>query len=159
MTASPLPEGQSEDALLGGRVRLRQPVTGYRVAIDPVFLAAAVPAVPGDRVHLQQVMLNLILNAMDAMEGCPVADRMLMIRAGPAREGGIEIAVSDCGTGIPADKMKLLFEPFFTTKPAGMGMGLAISRTIIEAHNGKIVAENNAGKGATFRFTLPANGK
>lgn len=117
------------------------------------------PVVPGDRVHLQQVMLNLILNAMDAMEGCPVAERQLTIRAGPAREGGIEIAVSDCGTGIPPDKMKLLFEPFFTTKPDGMGMGLAISRTIIEAHNGKIGAENNVGKGATFKFTLPANAK
>jgi two-component system sensor kinase FixL len=114
------------------------------------------PVVHGDRVHLQQVLLNLILNGMDAMAGCAAAERLLTVRAKPAKDGSVEVTVSDCGTGIPPDKMKLLFEPFFTTKPDGMGMGLAISRTIIEAHNGKIQAENNAPRGATFKFTLPA---
>jgi C4-dicarboxylate-specific signal transduction histidine kinase len=120
---------------------------------------AELPVVHGDRVHLQQVLLNLILNGMDAMAGCAAAERLLTVRAKPTRDGSVEVAVSDCGTGIPPDKMKLLFEPFFTTKPNGMGMGLAISRTIIEAHNGKIQAENNAGRGATFKFTLPAKSK
>lgn len=120
---------------------------------------AALPVVHGDRVHLQQVLLNLILNGMDAMAGCAAAERLLTVRAEPTKDGNVEVAVTDSGTGIPPEKMKLLFEPFFTTKPNGMGMGLAISRTIIEAHNGKIQAENNAGRGATFKFTLPAKSK
>ena len=120
---------------------------------------AELPVVHGDRVHLQQVLLNLILNGMDSMSDCGAAERLLTVRARPTKDGSMEVAVSDCGTGIPPDKMKLLFEPFFTTKPDGMGMGLAISRTIIEAHNGKIQAENNAGRGATFKFTLPAKSK
>ncbi len=120
---------------------------------------AELPVVHGDRVHLQQVLLNLILNGMDAMAGCAAAERLLTVWAKATRDGDVEVAVSDCGTGVPPDKMNLLFEPFFTTKPTGMGMGLAISRTIIEAHNGKIQAENNAGRGATFKFTLPVKSK
>ena len=118
---------------------------------------ARLPVVYGDRVHLQQVLLNLILNGMDAMGGCPAEERLLAIQAVKATDGSVEVAVKDCGAGIPPDKMERLFQPFFTTKPNGMGMGLAISRTIIDAHGGKIEAENNPGKGATFKFTLPAN--
>jgi signal transduction histidine kinase len=120
---------------------------------------APLPVVHGDRVHLQQVLLNLILNGMDAMADGPPAERLLTVRAEVTQDGNVEITVGDCGTGIPSDKMKFLFEPFFTTKPNGMGMGLAISQTIIEAHNGKIRAGNNAGKGATFTITLPAKSK
>src|SRR5208282_1752487 len=115
------------------------------------------PAVRGDRVQLQQVLLNLILNGMDAMAGGTEAGRRLTVRAETARDGSVEVAVADCGTGIPPDNLKRLFEPFFTTKPNGMGMGLAISQTIIEAHGGKIWAENNAARGAVFKFTLLAN--
>jgi signal transduction histidine kinase/ABC-type uncharacterized transport system substrate-binding protein len=119
---------------------------------------ANLPIVRGDRVHLQQVMLNLILNGMDAMGKLPPAERRLEIHAYPLRDGGAEVAVRDLGTGIPEDKLDRVFEPFFTTKTEGMGMGLAISRTIIEAHGGKIRAENNlTGKGATFFVTFPAN--
>ena len=118
-------------------------------------VAAELPKLRGDRVHLQQVLLNLILNAMDAMAEDANDIRTLVISAGLGTDGMAEIAVSDCGSGIPVDKMQSLFEPFFTTKPNGLGMGLAISRTLIEAHGGKIWAENNPGRGATFKFTLP----
>ena len=105
-------------------------------------LSRSVPGVRGDRVQLQQVLLNLILNAMDAMNGCEAGRRCVAVRVRPGEEE-VEVAVSDSGHGISADNVKRLFEPFFTTKPSGMGMGLAISRTIIEAHGGRLWAENN----------------
>ena len=113
------------------------------------------PPVQGDRVHLQQVLLNLILNGMDALNGAAADNRR--VRVAVRRDGGqaVEIAVSDAGPGIPAEALAHVFDPFFTTKPNGMGMGLAISRTIIEAHGGRIWAENTHGGGAAFRFTLP----
>ena len=113
------------------------------------------PPVQGDRVHLQQVLLNLILNGMDALNGAAADNRR--VRVAVRRDGGqaVEIAVSDAGPGIPAEALAHVFDPFFTTKPNGMGMGLAISRTIVEAHGGRIWAENTHGGGAAFRFTLP----
>ena len=117
-------------------------------------LSRSVPGVRGDRVQFQQVLLNLILNAMDAMNGCEAGRRCVAVRVRP-REEEVEVAVSDSGHGIPAQNLKRLFEPFFTTKPSGMGLGLAISRTIIEVHGGRLWAENNPAGGATFRFTLP----
>ena len=110
----------------------------------------------GDRVHLQQVLLNLILNGMDALNGTTQNDRRVTVCARLDGAQSLEIAVSDTGLGIPADELARVFEPFFTTKPHGMGMGLPISRTIIEAHGGRLWAENNNGGGATFRFTLRA---
>jgi signal transduction histidine kinase len=120
-------------------------------------LPERLPQVPGDRVHLQQVLLNLILNALDAMNGNATEDRELTVRVSAEAGKHLAVSVRDCGTGLAADTARDLFEPFYTTKPNGMGMGLAISRTIIEAHGGKIRAENNPGRGATFTFTLPAN--
>lgn len=119
-------------------------------------VSARLPVVQGDRVHLQQVLLNLILNGMDAMATCNPADRRLVIRAEPRKDGLVEVAVSDSGTGIPPDKLERLFQPFFTTKPEGMGMGLAISHTIIAAHGGSIWGGNQDPHGAVFKFTLPA---
>lgn len=116
------------------------------------------PTVMGDRVHLQQVLLNLVLNGMDAMNGTPAGERELTVRAKIKAPGRVEVSVSDHGSGIQSGEGAQLFEPFFTTKPNGMGMGLAISRTIIEAHGGKIRAENNTTRGATFSFTLPTVG-
>jgi signal transduction histidine kinase len=120
-----------------------------------IDVAPGLPHVMGDPVHLQQVLLNLILNAMDAVEDAPAARRKVTVRAQRRRQGEIEVAVEDSGPGIAPERLGRLFEPFFTTKANGMGIGLAISRTIIEAHGGRIWAENNAGEGATFRFTLP----
>jgi two-component system sensor kinase FixL len=119
-------------------------------------VSLGLPSVKGDRVHLQQVLLNLILNGMDAFNGTTQNDRRVTVGARLDGPQSIEIAVSDTGSGIPADELARVFEPFFTTKPHGMGMGLPISRTIIEAHGGRLWAENSNGGGATFRFTLKA---
>jgi two-component system, LuxR family, sensor kinase FixL len=128
-------------------------------AIRHVDLTLEVPSdlpfVRGDRVHLQQVLLNLILNGMDALDGARREDRRVSLTARLDGSQSVEITVSDAGHGIPADKLTHLFEPFFTTKPNGMGMGLPISRTIVEAHGGRLWAENNTVAGAAFRFTLP----
>jgi two-component system, LuxR family, sensor kinase FixL len=115
-------------------------------------------SIRGDRVQLQQVMLNLILNAMDAMNGCEAGKRAVTVRVRRVAESA-EVAVSDTASGIPEENLKRLFEPFFTTKPTGLGLGLAISHTIIEAHGGRLWAENNPGSGATFYFTLPVAGR
>ncbi len=124
-----------------------------------VAVASELPAVIGDPVHLQQVLLNLVLNATDAAADLPAERRKVAIRAALRGNGEVEIAVSDLGAGIATEKLERLFEPFFTTKPNGMGIGLSISRTIIEAHGGRIWAENNAEEGATFRFSLPLAGE
>src|SRR5271166_3361708 len=113
------------------------------------------PLVRGDRIHLQQVLLNLLLNGIDALADVVDGERTLTVRARAAGGGFVEVALGDNGPGIPADTLARLFEPFFTTKQQGLGLGLPISRTIVEAHGGRIWAENNAGRGATFRFMLP----
>ena len=108
-----------------------------------------------DKVQTQQVMLNLLLNAFDAMKDCSAVDREVKVRAEPYGASLIKVAVSDWGMGLSVDKLDKIFEPFYTTKGEGLGMGLSICRSIIEAHGGRLWAENNAGAGATFYFTLP----
>jgi PAS domain S-box-containing protein len=114
------------------------------------------PPIDGDRVHLQQVLLNLILNGMDAMATTPESKRSLLV--GTAKKADeIEVTISDTGQGIPLERLPHIFDSFFTTKEEGLGLGLSICKWIIEAHRGHILAENNANGGATFRFTLPTN--
>ncbi len=115
----------------------------------------SLPRVCGDRVQLQQVLLNLILNGLDSLQGTSRDDRLVRLSARLDETQTVEITVSDSGQGIPTEKLQRVFDPFFTTKTKGMGMGLPISRNIIEAHSGRLWAENNRGGGAIFRFTLP----
>jgi signal transduction histidine kinase len=116
------------------------------------------PAAQCDRVHVQQVLLNLILNGMDAMDGIPKNRRSLSVRVAETKNGNVQVAVTDCGIGIAPDDADHVFEPFFTTKSNGMGMGLAISRTIIEAHGGELWLNSSAMDGTTFTFILPPAG-
>lgn len=119
-------------------------------------LAPNLPAVIGDAVQLQQVLLNLVVNGCDAMAGCRTSERRLIIHTGIENgSGAVMISVTDQGCGIPEENMEQLFEPFFTTKEKGMGLGLSVCRTIIAAHRGKLWATNNADRGATFHLSLP----
>ena len=122
-------------------------------------LASKLPVVLGDRVQLQQVLLNLMLNAVDAMNQSKPDLRKLVIKTENREDQSVKVSVRDFGAGIVQTHKDKLFEPFHTTKPAGMGMGLAISQRIIHAHGGSIWAENNPGGGATFYFTLPTSEK
>jgi signal transduction histidine kinase len=113
--------------------------------------------VRGDRVQLQQVILNLIVNGLEAIAKSKDGTRELIVRSDQDEDGKLIIAVSDSGEGVDAANLEHVFDAFFTTKPDGMGMGLAISRTIFEAHGGRLWATSNSPKGAVFQFTLPAN--
>jgi len=140
--------------LFGGLATLaRADAAARRITLD-IESASGLPTVMGDVVHLQQVLLNLVLNAMDAVDGTAGSSRRVVVRAQHDRRA-VEVEVSDSGHGIPPERLGLVFEPFFTTKANGMGIGLAISRTIIQAHGGRIWAESPGAEGATFRFTLP----
>lgn len=120
--------------------------------------APGLPLVWCDRIHLQQVLLNLVVNAMDTLAACAPTARRLQIRARAIEPGMVEVRICDNGPGLPVEALNRLFEPFFSTKANGMGMGLAVSKTIIEAHKGRIWAENQTEGGACFCFTLPAAG-
>jgi PAS domain S-box-containing protein len=111
----------------------------------------------GDRVQLQQVLLNLVVNACEAMDA-PGSARELTIKTAPSDDGLVQIFVVDGGPGVPAAVTQKLFEPFFTTKSQGLGLGLSISRSIVEAHGGQLLARNNPSRGATFRILLPFPG-
>ncbi len=113
------------------------------------------PTVSGDRVHLQQVMLNLLVNAMDALEGYAPDQSTIQVSMLQVDPATVEVRVVDNGPGIPGESQERLFEPFFTTKSNGMGMGLPVSKTIIEAHKGKLWAENGSQSGACFCFSVP----
>ena len=124
------------------------------VALD-CAVAPGLPLVAGDRVHLSQVLLNLIMNGMDAIQSSTAVTKRVVIEARRREEGKVEVAVTDSGPGVPAGVIDKVFLPFYTTKSGGLGMGLPISRTIIEAHGGKLWAEQApGGRGLTFRFTL-----
>jgi two-component system sensor kinase FixL len=121
--------------------------------VDP-----ALPTVHGDRVQLQQVTLNLLLNAFDAMESLAVSDGEVEVEASLEGECSVRVAVRDRGPGLPEDNIEKLFLPFVTSKRDGLGLGLSISRSIVGMHGGRIWAENNVDRGATFYFALPTTG-
>jgi len=119
-------------------------------------LARNLPTVTGDPVQLQQVLLNLVVNACDAMANCHRSERQLLIRTEIENESNVvNVSVIDRGASIPEEKLEQIFEPFFSTKAKGMGLGLSVCRTIIAAHRGKLWATNNADCGATFHFSVP----
>jgi signal transduction histidine kinase len=129
-------------------------IVQYSVGLR-IELANDLPKVPGDRIQLQQVLLNLIVNAVEAMLGIEDRERALLITSGSFNVDGVRIAVTDNGPGIDPQTVDHVFDAFSTTKPQGMGMGLTISRSIIEAHGGRLWTEANDQYGATFQFTLP----
>ena len=129
-------------------------VVKHGIAVQ-THLAEGLPRIHGDRVQLQQVLLNLILNAVEAMSGVREGSRALLISTGPEASGGVLVTVQDSGPGLTPESVDRLFDAFYTTKPSGMGMGLSICRSIVDAHGGRIWASRTAGPGATVQFTLP----
>jgi len=134
---------------------LRHDLSSRDVVVE-TELAADLPTVSGDTVQLQQVLLNLIMNGCDAMDGAS-ADRLLTLQTALTASGELRVTVSDRGKGIPPADMERIFEPFVSTKTNGMGLGLSICRTIVvTGHHGQLWAANNADRGASFHFTVPA---
>jgi signal transduction histidine kinase len=121
-----------------------------------IQLMDGLPFIQGDRVQLQQVILNLIINAVEAMNGVEEGPRELLISSAKAESGGVLVVVRDSGPGLEPATLEQLFDAFYTTKSGGMGIGLAICRSIIEAHGGRLWASANAQRGAVFQFTVPA---
>jgi C4-dicarboxylate-specific signal transduction histidine kinase len=119
-------------------------------------LTAGLPLVLGDRIQLQQVLLNLLLNGMDAIRGVTDCPRVLIVRSQKEEANAIRVAVEDAGVGIAPQDLERIFTPFYTTKPGGLGLGLVISRSIIEAHGGRLWATPNEPRGTVFQFTLPS---
>jgi C4-dicarboxylate-specific signal transduction histidine kinase len=120
-------------------------------------LADNLPCVTGDRIHLQQVFVNLLMNAIEAMTACGEGPRTILISTQLQSPDQIAVVIRDSGVGIVTENIEQMFEPFFSKKADGMGMGLWISRSIVEAHGGSLWATPNEDSGATFHFTLPAN--
>jgi two-component system sensor kinase FixL len=135
------------------RFREEAVARSIRLAVE---VPAQLPAVAGDPVQLEQVVMNLVLNAFEAMGTGPGKARAITLRARGAGAEGVDVAVRDTGPGLEPEALARAFDSFFTTKPSGLGMGLAISRSIVEAHGGRLLARNNAQGGATFEFHLPA---
>jgi PAS domain S-box-containing protein len=136
-------------------ILLHNETARYSIAVR-AELAADLPQVMGDRVQLQQVMMNLILNSIEAMREAD-GTRELAIKSRPAENGHLMVCVSDTGVGLPQQQAEKIFNAFFTTKLHGTGMGLSISRSIVESHEGRLWAADNSPRGATFHFTLPTN--
>ena len=145
-----------DDAILEIIALTRAEAANKSVSVRTQF-AEGLPRVQGDRVQLQQVMLNLIVNAIQAMSGIGERARELVISVDAVpSEGGVRVGVRDTGPGLSPESLSRLFEPFYTTKPEGMGMGLSICRSIIEAHGGQLWAIPCEPQGALFQFTIPA---
>ena len=126
------------------------------ITIQQVEPSEKLPMLEADAIQIEQVLLNLIHNSFDAMENVNKSKKQVTIEVLVDKDDTVQVAISDTGEGLPAENIDMVFEHFFTTKSEGLGMGLSISRSIIEAHGGRIWAEHNPAGGATFRFTLPA---
>jgi PAS domain S-box-containing protein len=135
---------------------VQRELISHRVSLR-MELAPTLPMILGDRVQMQQVIINLMMNGIEAMQSTTDRPRELVIRSGQDDAHGVLVSVADCGGGISAEDADRLFNPFFTTKTSGMGMGLSICRSIMEAHGGRLWATANLPHGATFQFTLPVN--
>jgi len=129
-------------------------LASHRVSLRPE-LAPALPKILGDRIQLQQVIINLLINGIEAMQLVTDRPRELVVRSGQDEPRQVLLSVTDCGVGITAENANRLFSAFFTTKSSGLGMGLSISRSIVEAHSGRLSAFGNEGPGATFQIVLP----
>ncbi len=143
------------ELLEGVARRFREEAVARSVRLS-VEIAPGVPTVLGDAVQLEQVAMNLVLNAFEAMGAGTGPSRTIAIRARPTEPAGVDVSVRDTGPGLGDEALAHAFDAFFTTKPRGLGMGLRISRSIVEAHGGRLLARNNADRGATFEFHLPA---
>jgi PAS domain S-box-containing protein len=137
---------------------VRSEVQRHRVVVE-THLAEEVPLVRADRIQVQQVLLNLLINAIEALSGVGDGPRALVVRSDTDASQGVLVTVRDAGPGLDPQHLDRLFDAFYTTKPHGLGLGLAISRRIIEAHGGRLWATPNTGPGATFQFTLPTGGE
>ncbi|MBF0493858.1 MAG: PAS domain-containing protein [Candidatus Omnitrophica bacterium] len=146
------------NALIRATVMLIAADATLRNDILKVKLKSGLPKIYGDRIQIQQVLLNLISNSFDALENNK-GEREILISTSLKNSGAILVEVKDSGCGIPLQNISKLFARFFTSKPDGLGMGLSISRSIVEAHGGRLDVKNNTGRGATFYFTLPAGRK
>jgi C4-dicarboxylate-specific signal transduction histidine kinase len=151
----------SNRALVDINDAIREVLTLLRIELErhEVLTKAALkddlPRVMADRVQLQQVIFNLVTNAIEAMSSTPAASRVLRLQSEATGTGECLVAIGDSGTGIEPEALKRIFEPFFTTKSKGMGMGLSICRSIVEAHGGRLWVTGNAPGGAVFQFVLP----
>jgi signal transduction histidine kinase len=153
--APPRQDGvEINDAILEVIALTHGEVVKHGVAVQ-THLVDGLPRLQGDRVQLQQVLLNMILNAVEAVSGVGEGSRALRISIGPEATGGVLVTVQDSGPGLHPESVDRLSDAFYTTKPGGMGMGLSICRWIVEAHGGRIWTSRTAGPGATFQFTLP----
>ncbi|SDT50296.1 trifunctional serine/threonine-protein kinase/ATP-binding protein/sensor histidine kinase [Bradyrhizobium canariense] len=135
---------------------VQRELTSHQISLQ-MELVTTLPMIPADRIQLQQVIINLVMNGIEAMQSITDRPRELIIRSRQEDAQQVLVSVTDAGVGMPAANADRLFDAFFTTKSSGMGMGLSICRSIIEAHGGKLWATDNLSHGATFQFTLPVN--
>ena len=153
---APRQEWVDVNALVDEAVRIVEPDARQRAVRVEVYLVPALPPLLGDGIQIEQVVLNLLRNAIEAM-AAGGERRVLQVTTRQTERGGVELAVRDTGPGLPPGLAETIFEPFISTKPGGLGMGLSISRTIVEAHHGRLWASANPDGGMTFRFELPAS--
>ena len=156
-----LKEGKSQFEILAVDAVVRDALALSKSTVDlsgvevQTSIAGGLPRVRGDQVQLLQVMVNLVVNGCESMHGLPRPVRRLDLHVAPLDHGHVEVLVSDCGVGLPNGAEDRVFDPFFTTKEHGLGLGLAIGRSIVTAHGGRLWGENNASQGATFHLVLP----